>query len=194
MPLPCGFCAVIRKNPFALSLRLFFPIACLIQHLFSEKRQSMGRAWAGFTTKLVGIGGLSPCTKFQCKTKSIVLYRVDGIFHIWYSSYCSLHEQWGSILRFLTESVCSFIDFCPLVRLFQTSFLILSQDSSQGHSWALLCLWEGFVSGESCALVPPRHGTVGTPWVSTVPAAASHPPRCSQQKASVEGAFCQMHR
>lgn len=193
MPLPCGFYAIIRKNPFALSLRLFFPIAYLIQHLFSEKKAEHGLL--SQPSQLVGIGSLSRCTKFQYKTKSIVLCysMVDGIFHIWYSSHCSLHEQWRSILRFLTESVCSFIDFCPLVRLFQTSFLILSQDSSQGRSWALLCLWESFVSGESCALVPPRHGTMGTPWVSTVPAAASHPPRCSQQKASVEGAFCQMH-
>lgn len=66
-PLPCGFCAVVRKkNPFVLSLRLFFPIACLIHHLFSEKGQSMGHCWFHSPLQLVAIGSLlSPCTKFQ---------------------------------------------------------------------------------------------------------------------------------
>lgn len=65
-----------------------------------------------------------------------------------------------SILRFLSESVRGFIDFCSLVRLFQTFFLILCLDGSQGHSWALYCVQEGFVSGESWVLVPPGHSTL----------------------------------
>lgn len=59
-------CCSEEKNPFVLSLRLFFPIACLIQHLFSEKGQSMGHCWFHSPLQLVGIGSLlSPCTKFQ---------------------------------------------------------------------------------------------------------------------------------
>lgn len=94
-----------------------------------------------------------------------------------------------SILRFLRESVSSLIDFCPLVRLFQTFF----PDHVSGWLPGAL-VGSALAVGGFCVrvLVPRGHGTPRCS-VSSVPAAASHPAGAPGKRLRMQEAFCQMH-
>lgn len=95
-----------------------------------------------------------------------------------------------SIMRFLSEFVSGFMDFCPpRVMLFQTVF---GSCRWGAHRCAhVLCSVSGRVfcqgrAGHQYHLgKPPR----GARWASRVAAAVMHPPQCSCQKASHGGGF-----